>query len=70
MGNTVKENVEPFVQKAEKKLVSLKVLKCGTSLVAQWLTIRLSMTIPTCQEPTLHNKRSHRNEKPLHRNQE
>ena len=25
---------------------------------------------PTCLEPVLHNKRSHRNEKPVHRNEE
>ena len=25
---------------------------------------------PACLEPMLHNKRSHRNEKPMHRNEE
>ena len=79
----------------------------GTSLVAQWLRIRLPMqgtrvqacprkiphaaeqlipcarttkpmlwspqattTEPTCLEPVLHNKRSHRDEKPTHLNEE
>ena len=75
----------------------------GTSLVAQWLRIRLPMQgtqvralvqeDPTCRiatkpvrhnywacvpqllkpthlEPVLHNKRSHHNEKPVHRNEE
>ena len=77
--------------------------RIGTSLVAQWLRIRLPMQgtrvrslvredptccgatkpvchnywacvlqllKPVCLEPVLRNKRSHRNEKPAHRNKE
>ena len=60
----------------------------GTSLVVQWLRIRLPMqgtrvqalaqkdptcrgaTEPTCLEPMLCRKRSHCNEKPVHRNKD
>ena len=73
----------------------LKDTLFGTSLVAQWLRIRLpkqgtrvralvredptcrgatspcaTTTEPTRLEPVLRNKRSHRNEKPAHRNEE
>ena len=54
----------------------------GTSLVAQWLRIRLPvqgtrvrahvahLLKPARLEPVLRNKRSHRNEKPAHRNEQ
>ena len=77
-------------------LCCFKRHRFGTSLVVQWLRIRLPMQgtqvwapvreDPTCRratksrapqllkparlEPVLHNKRSHHNEKPAHRNRE
>ena len=36
----------------------------------QLLSPRATTTEPTCLEPVLRNKRSHHNEKPVHRNKE
>ena len=93
---------ELYLNKAEKSLIKI-LSSIRTSLVTQWLRIRLPMQEtrvrslvwedptwcgatkpvrhnywacvpqllkPACLEPVLHNKRSHSNEKPAHRNEE
>ena len=72
--NSTQQNLTPYlisliflgVTQAAMTLSSWKIRKLYAKSVSPCATT----TEPACLEPVLRNKRSHRNEKPAHRNEE